>query len=122
MAKRRRSKLEEDFEKQLVDGGWEPGLVTEHIFHPTRKWRLDFAYPTLRVGIEVHGGLWSKGAHSRPQGIINDMEKAGEAAVLGWQVIAGSGNCVSNGRLYDVTTRLLIARGYPRWLGGKDEP
>lgn len=115
MAKRRQSKLEAEFEKQLRDTGYDRGMVMEHVFHPTRRWRLDFGFPLLRVGIECHGGLWSRGAHSRPQGIINDMEKAAEAAVLGWVVIAGSGNCIKNGRLLDVTQRLLDSKGYNRF-------
>ena len=110
--KPKRSKLEAEFEAQLEKGGWTPGMVIEHQFHPTRRWRFDVCWPAYRVAVEVMGGLWVRGAHARPQGLQNDMIKAREAALLGWTVIAGTGQCIKNGELYDVTTRLLEQRGY----------
>jgi hypothetical protein len=31
----------------------------EHKFHPKRRWRIDYYLPTLRIGIEIEGGVWS---------------------------------------------------------------
>lgn len=42
---------------------------------------------TLDDAVELHGGLWSRGAHSRPQGIQRDMNKANFAVMNGWRVL-----------------------------------
>jgi len=59
----------------------------EHMFHDSRKWRLDFAWVEHRVAVEEHGGVWTRGRHTRGQGFINDREKMNEAQLLGWIVL-----------------------------------
>ena len=49
-------------------------LVTEHRFHPTRKWRADYAHMGKMVLIEIEGGAWG-GRHVRGAGFIKDSEK-----------------------------------------------
>jgi very-short-patch-repair endonuclease len=70
--------------------GWEP--VEQHRFAPDRSWRLDFAWLSVRVAVEVHGGEWAGGRHGRGGGLAADAEKVRVAAALGWVVlpIAGS--------------------------------
>jgi very-short-patch-repair endonuclease len=58
----------------------------EHRFHPTRKWRFDFAYPAIKTAIEVEGGIWVGGRHIHPAGFEADCEKYNEATRLGWKV------------------------------------
>lgn len=55
----------------------------EYHFHPVRKWRFDFAYPDKMLAIEVEGGTWNRGRHTRGQGFEDDCEKYNEAVVLG---------------------------------------
>ena len=66
---------------------WIPQLLfaREH----NREWRLDFALPEIKLGLEVDGGIWQKGGgyHSHPTGIIANMEKKNAAALLGWRVL-----------------------------------
>lgn len=64
-----------------------PRPVPEYRFHDTRKFRLDFAWPESRVGLEVDGGVWSGGAHGRGTGIVRDQEKTNLAAGLGWRIL-----------------------------------
>lgn len=59
----------------------------EYRFAPPRKWRFDFAYPKRKLAIEIEGGIWSNGRHTRSSGYIKDMAKYNEAARLGWQVL-----------------------------------
>ena len=61
--------------------------VKEYRFHPTRKWRFDYAFPSIRVAIEIDGGVWINGRHNRPSGFLGDMEKFNAAATLGWVVL-----------------------------------
>ena len=63
------------------------GWVTEHKFHPTRKWRFDFCHPVLKIAVEVEGGVFSFGRHTRGSGFLKDMEKYNAAVILGWRVL-----------------------------------
>ena len=65
-----------------------PLPVRQHQFaKPDRKWALDFAWPDARLGLEVEGGIWSRGKHGRGAGILKDMEKANGLAVRGWRLL-----------------------------------
>ena len=64
-----------------------PEPVMEHKFHPKRRWRFDFAWPDHMVALEVEGGIWSGGRHTRGVGFIKDMEKYNQATLLGWRVL-----------------------------------
>ena len=64
-----------------------PAPVAEFRFHPVRRWRLDYAWPDGFVALEVEGGVWSRGRHTRPTGFLKDMEKYNTATALGWAII-----------------------------------
>jgi very-short-patch-repair endonuclease len=59
----------------------------EYQFHDGRKWRLDFAWPVHKVGVEIDGGMWIKGGHNTGVGSHQDRNKANAAAALGWLVL-----------------------------------
>jgi hypothetical protein len=59
----------------------------EFKFHPTRKWRFDFAFLDSKVALECQGGLFTNGRHSRGAALLKEHEKLNEAAALGWRVI-----------------------------------
>lgn len=59
----------------------------EYRFAPPRKWRFDFAWPALRVAVELEGGVWTGGRHATGAGLIADMDKYNAAASLGWRVL-----------------------------------
>lgn len=61
-------------------------VVKEHLFHPTRKWRLDYAVISHKIAIEVEGGVFTRGRHVRPIGFLNDIEKYNSATLLGWRI------------------------------------
>lgn len=63
-----------------------PALTEEYIFHPVRRWRADFAHLDTRVLVEIDGGVWAGGRHTRGGGFIEDCAKLNAAAVLGWTV------------------------------------
>lgn len=70
--------------------GVEP--VKEHLFHPTRKWRFDYAFLDSKIALEVEGGVHTGGRHIRPRGFLNDMEKYNTAATMGWRVLRTTPN------------------------------
>lgn len=55
-------------------------------FHPTRKWRFDFAWVDRRIAVEIDGGIYTQGRHTRGSGFVKDMEKMNAAGLLGWRV------------------------------------
>jgi very-short-patch-repair endonuclease len=61
--------------------------IEEFKFHPMRKWRFDFAWPEKRVAVEIEGGVWTRGRHTRGSGYIGDMEKYNSAVEMGWRVL-----------------------------------
>lgn len=62
-------------------------FVEEHKFHPTRRWRFDFAIPERMIAIEYEGIFSEKSGHTTHKGYIKDTEKYNEAAKLGWTVL-----------------------------------
>ncbi len=62
-------------------------ICREYSFHPVRKWRFDFAVPAIKLGIEVEGGTWKGGRHSRGKGFEDDCEKYNTAVLLGWRIL-----------------------------------
>ena len=73
--------------------------VAEHRFHPTRKWRLDWAWVPQKIALEIQGGVWSGGKHGRGAGIVKDHEKLNAAQALGWRVIQLTPGQVKGGEL-----------------------
>ena len=61
------------------------GTEVEHKFHPTRKWRFDFAWPDRKLYLEVDGGIWTNGRHVRGAALKSEWEKRNTATVMGWR-------------------------------------
>lgn len=85
--------------------------VREHIFDPHRKWRFDFAFldtdKGIKLAVEIEGGVWTNGRHSRGAGMESDMEKYAEAAVMGWRVLRFSTQMVLSGYAIDCVLRII---------------
>lgn len=84
-----------------------PKPVTEFRFHTERRWRFDFAWPDRSVAVEVEGGSWSSGRHTRPLGFEMDCVKYNEAALLGWRVLRVTPNMIEDGRAITYLERAL---------------
>ena len=67
----------------------ETGLRVEEEFRfcPTRRWRADFAIPSLKILIEQEGGIWQYGRHNHAASMIADMEKYNTAASMGYLLL-----------------------------------
>ena len=84
-----------------------PLPVPEHRFHPTRKWRFDYSWPLKLLALEVEGGVWTQGRHTRGSGAIADMQKYSEAAILGWRLLYVTPDELTNGVAIDRIRRAL---------------
>lgn len=72
---------------RLVEEATGQTCVCELQFHNTRKWRFDYAIPAAQVAIEVEGGAYTQGRHTRGRGFEADMEKYNTAEAMGWHVL-----------------------------------
>ena len=86
-----------------------PTPQPEFRFHVKRLWRFDFAWPDRMIAVEVEGGTWAGGRHTRGSGFEADAEKYGQAAVLGWRVIRLTGDMVRDGRGLALIEQALAA-------------
>ncbi len=64
-----------------------PVPVAEHRFAPPRRWRFDYAWPEQKVAVEIDGGAFVQGRHTRGAGFVKDMEKSNAAVLAGWRVL-----------------------------------
>jgi hypothetical protein len=64
-----------------------PMPTREYPVAPDRRWRFDYAWPAERVALEVDGGTWIGGRHSRALGFERDCRKLNQAAAAGWRVL-----------------------------------
>lgn len=61
----------------------------EYRFHPVRRWRFDFAWPAIKLAVEIQGGGMGgrMGGHQTAKGMQNDCDKNNAAILLGWRVL-----------------------------------
>jgi very-short-patch-repair endonuclease len=104
------SALEETAVLHLRMQRLDAGMEREHAFAKPRRWRFDFAWPTHKVALEIEGGVWSGGRHTRGSGFTKDVEKYNRAAVLGWSVIRATGAHVKSGEAAGWVKDALDAR------------
>jgi hypothetical protein len=86
-----------------------PEPVPELRFHPTRKWRFDYAWPEWLVALEVDGGVWTRGRHTRGAGWLKDTEKLNEAAARGWRLLRTTPDQLCSAATLRVLTLALAA-------------
>lgn len=80
-------------------------------FSPPRRWKFDFAWPGAKVALEVEGGTWISGRHSRGKGYEQDAEKYNMAATQGWMVLRATTDMVVDNRAADWVRLALLKRG-----------
>lgn len=84
-----------------------PLPTLEHRFHPVRRWRLDFSWIDLKLAVEVEGGTWARGRHTRGGGFEKDCMKYNAAVLAGWRVLRFTGAMVKDGRAIAMIERAL---------------
>ena len=82
-------------------------FIQEFRFNPERKWRADFHLVGTKILIEVEGGIWSGGRHTRGKGYIADMDKYNSATALGFSVYRYSTEQVKSGKAIEEIMKLL---------------
>jgi len=103
------------------------GAVAEFQFHPTRRWKIDWAYREQMVALEIEGGLFGRGkkcptcgrrkvaGHSSVERIKTDLVKYRELSLMGWILIR-----VTPQEFRDGTAAELVKRAFEfRKSGGR---
>lgn len=84
-----------------------PEPVREFRFDSSRRWRSDFAWPANKLLVEVEGGHWNNGRHTRGSGFEADCEKYSEAALAGWKVVRVTSSHIKSGEALEWIMRGL---------------
>lgn len=109
------SKLEAKVASDLKALGLMDGCERQYRFHPERRWLVDFAWPMFSIvkgippiALEVNGGTYSHGSHSRGPRQRGDYEKWSELSLRGWTLILVDSKDVKEGVHVE---RVLMAMG-----------
>jgi len=88
-------------------------FVREYHFAPGRKYRADFAVleGIPKILVEVEGGAYSEGRHTRGSGFSEDCIKYNLAATLGFSVLRYTTQMVQAGIADREIARLLGVEG-----------
>ncbi len=81
--------------------------VQEYKFCPDRRWRADFKIAGRMILVEIEGGIWSGGRHTRGHGYQSDCEKYNWATANGYQVIRGTTKQVKDGSLLKTVLMMI---------------
>lgn len=87
--------------------GLGPGVRTRLEQSGLRDWRFDFAWPDLKVAVEVDGGIWSRGRHVRGSGYADGCRKKNFATSLGWSVFTFTPSMIENGEAISLLVKVV---------------
>ena len=89
-----------------------PEPETEVRFHPSRKWRADLLWREPRkLILEVEGGVFVQGRHTRGAAFEADAEKYAEAILAGYPVLRVTPRQVKTGQAVQWVTRFFQREG-----------
>ena len=84
-----------------------PSPQQEFKFMDKRKFRFDFAWIDERLAVEIEGGVWIQGRHTRGSGYVKDMEKYNLAAEAGWRVLRFTPQQIKKEETYKIIQNCL---------------
>ena len=78
----------------------------------SRPWRADFCWPAQQIVLEVQGGAFSGGRHTRGIGYTTDLQKSALLIAGGWQFYGFTAEMVraKNGRWIKLLGRAVEQR------------
>ncbi|MFA5186911.1 MAG: hypothetical protein WC551_10565 [Patescibacteria group bacterium] len=84
--------------------------MPEYRFDSERRWRFDWCFPEVRLAVEIEGGIFTQGRHTRGSGYIKDLEKYNRATALGWHILRYPPNMIDYKQI-NATYRAIV-RGF----------
>lgn len=93
----------------MAAGGPGKGLRQRLADAGLKDWRFDFAWPDLKLAVEVEGGGWVGGRHTRGAGFLEDLKKYGAAQRMGWTIYRTAGELIKSGEALQTIEQLIEA-------------
>lgn len=88
--------------------------------YPFHQYRFDFAWPGIKVAVEVDGGTRAKhGGHAVGEQYRRDCIKRNKAQVEGWVVLQADCKMVYEVQFYLELKKVICKRAYQRSKGMK---
>lgn len=92
-----KSELEESLAEQLNEAGLTEYKRDYRFDAPFSRRHLDFVFPAEMVAIEVQGGTWAGGRHTRGAGYEKDRKKAMDAQLKGYLMLEVTSTMIKDG-------------------------
>lgn len=86
---------------QIVEAGL-PVPFREFVFHPSRDWRLDLAWPGLQFAVEIDGMV-----HRIKGRFLKDIEKHNALVLSGWRHLRVTPRMVETGEALQLVRNAL---------------
>lgn len=106
------SYLEDELDWLIQDDGLPVPARNFRFEAPRSKRELDFAWTDYRVAVEVQGGIWARGAHTRGAGYQRDCSKLNDAQLQGWLLLWVTARHIDHGKALVWIRQALIERGW----------
>lgn len=100
------SALEDEMLAQIRLAGL-PEPEREVLLVPGRRFRADFLWRERRLWLDVQGGQWVAGHHSRGSSVEGDAEKISLATIAGWRPLIATTSMVKSGKALELVERAL---------------
>ena len=100
------SELEEMLALLIKKAGL-PEPVREYRFTKIVRSKFDFAWPAVKLGVEVQGGTWVKSGHTTGTGLDRDYRKLNIAQAGGWKVLMFNKQMIKSGYAVEMIKEIL---------------
>lgn len=102
--------FEREYRFAAIHVGLGKGIRDRLALAGLKNWRFDFAHVGKKFAVEVEGGGWSGGRHTRGKGFAEDLKKYQEAMRLGWTVYRCDGQLIKSGEALEIIEHMLGVR------------
>lgn len=103
--------LEDWFFRRIVPFCSEHSLLPpgrNNCYLPNSKLEFDFSWKSIKVAVEIQGGLHSRGGHTTATGIKRDMRKVNLAQTNGWILLQLSRDDIADNHQWNRYTEPLL--------------
>jgi hypothetical protein len=89
---------------------WEKDFQERHSKSKrSKRYRLDFAHPLSRIGIEIQGGVYNRGRHVTGSGYERDCRKYNLAFTSGWTIYLLTATMAKDSTWHELIADQIVA-------------